>query len=199
MKARFSVALVLTAGLALSACTGEATSTSSASASSETVSREASTMTRTISVENQLKDWWGGTGIPITWKVSETVNEEWDGNSRPDHAPPDGLQGLVLEPFSGPYKVPLEVNVRYFKKYMRSYFVLAPVITIDGQAIELEPTEVHIGREQRLDTAGFGCRVGTTSTTSLSKKTPRGLLVYDVVMSCDSQSQQILIRSYQKS
>ena len=159
-------------------------------------------MTRTISVENELKDWWGGTGIPITWKVSGTVNKEWDGNSRPDHAPPDGLQGLVLEPFSGPYEVPLEVNIIYFKEYMRSYFVLTPVLTIDGQAIELEPTEVYIGREQRLDTAGFGCDVDTataSSTASLSKKTPRGLLVYDVVMLCENDGSRILIRNFQKS
>ena len=159
-------------------------------------------MTRTISVDNELKDWWGGTGIPITWKVSATANDEWDGNSRPDHAPPDGLQGLVLEPFSGPYEVPLEVNVKYFKEYMRSYFVLTPVITIDGQAVELEPTEVYIGREQQLDTAGFGCNLNrswtVSSTASLSKKTPRGLLMYDVVMSCGNYGSQILIRNYQK-
>ena len=204
MKARFTVALVLTAGLALSACSGETTSTPSASVSSTAINREASSsMTRTISLENQLKDWWGGQGIPITWKVSETDNSQWDGNSRPDHAPPDGLQGLVQEPFSGPYKDSLEVNVKYFKEFMRSYFVLTPVITIDGQAIELEPTEVYIGREQKLDTAGYvtrpHCKSGDLATASLSKKTPRGLLMYDVVMSCDSQSQQILIRNYQKS
>jgi hypothetical protein len=60
-------------------------------------------MTRKITVGNQLKDWWGGTGIPITWKVRETVNEQWDAKSRPDHAPSDSLQGLVQEPFSSPY------------------------------------------------------------------------------------------------
>lgn len=161
-------------------------------------------MTRVMSLENQLKDWWGGPGISITWKVSETENSMWDGNSRPDHAPPDGLQGLVQEPFSGPYKDSLEVNAQYFKEYMRSYFVLTPVINIDGQAIELEPTEVNIGREQKLATAGYAtrdgdCQSGESLTASLSKNTPRGLLMYDVVMSCDSQSETILIRNYQKS
>lgn len=158
-------------------------------------------MTRVMSLENQLKDWWGGPGISITWKVSETENSMWDGNSRPDHAPPDGLQGLVQEPFSGPYKDSLEANAQSWK-YMSSYFVLTPVINIDGQAIELEPTEVNIGREQKLATAGFECkttRYGESVTASLSKNTPRGLLMYDVVMSCDSQSETILIRNYQKS
>lgn len=204
MKARFTFALVLASGLVLSACSGEATSTPDTSESSTAISREASSsMTRVMSLENQLKDWWGGPGISITWKVSETVNSGWDGNSRPDHSPPDGLQGLVQEPFSGPYKDSLEVNAKYFKEYMRSYFVLTPMITIDGQAIDLEPTEVYIGREQKLETAGYvtrpHCQSGESSTASLSKKTPRGLLMYDVVMSCDSQSQQILIRNYQKS
>ena len=156
-------------------------------------------MTRTISLENQLKDWWGGEGIPITWMVSETDNSEWDGNSRPDHAPPDGLQGLVQAPFSGPYQGSLEVNAKYFKQYMRSYFVLTPVIRIDGQAIELEPIEVYIGREQKLTTAGFGCEYLRSSSASLSKKTPRGLLVYDVVMLCENDGSRILIRNFQKS
>ena len=162
-------------------------------------------MTRTILVENELKDWWGGTGIPITWKVSGTVNKEWDGNSRPDHAPPDGFQGLVQEPFSGPYKDSLEMNYKLLNPSInQSYFVLTPVINIDGQAIELEPTKVKIGATQTLATAGYAtsggdCEDGESLTASLSKNTPRGLLMYDVVMSCEFKVQQILIRNYQKS
>ena len=161
-------------------------------------------MTRVMSLENQLKDWWGGPGIPITWKVSGTVNKDWDGNSRPDHAPPDGFQGLVQEPFSGPYKDSLELNFLFFSTLNQSYFVLTPVITIDGQAIELEPTEVYMGDSQKLATAGYATRGGDCGyaeslTASLSKNTPRGLLMYDVVISCNIQGQQILIRNYQKS
>lgn len=86
---------------------------------------------------------------------------------------------------------------------MRSYFVVTPETTIDGQAIELEPIEVYIGREQQLDTAGFGCNLNSektvSSTASLSKKTPRGLLMYDVVMLCENHGSKILIRNFQKS
>ena len=206
MKARFTVALMLTTGLVLSACSGEATSTSSGSGSSAPINREASlSYTHPFSVENQLKDWWGGNGIPITWKVSETVNSDWDGSSRPDHAPPNGFQGLVQEPFSGVYNVNLEVNAAMFSGDSR--FVLTPVVTIDGQAIDLQPIVVNAGGD--LVSAGISCQAPVTGTkynsasASLSAKTPRELLMYDVVLFCypheDSFKQRILIRNYQKS
>jgi hypothetical protein len=209
MKARFTVALVLTAGLAglvLSACSGETTSTPSASVSSAPVNREASlSNTHPFSVENQLKDWWGGPGIPVTWKVSETDNSDWDGSSRPDHAPPNGFQGLVQKPFSGVYNVDLEVNGAMFTGDSR--FVLTPVVTIDGQTIDLQPIVVNAGGN--LVTAGISCQAPVTgteyrsATASLSAKTPRELLMYDVVLFCypydDSFKQRILIRNYQKS
>lgn len=208
MKARFTVALVLTvslAGLVLSACSGEATSTSSASGLSAPTNREASlSYTHPFSVENELKDWWGGQGIPVTWKVSETVKSDWDGNSRPDHAPPNGLQGLVQKPFSGVYNVNLEVNGAMFSGDSR--FVLTPVVTIDGQAIDLEPIVVKAGGN--LVTAGISCQapgIGdiNSATASLSVKTPRELLMYDVLLFCysseDSFKQRIVIRNYQKS
>jgi len=205
MNARFTVALVLTAGLALSACRGETTSTPSASVSSTPISREASrSETLPFSVENQLKDWWGGTGIPITWKVSETVNSDWDGNSRPDHAPPNGFQGLVQEPFSGVYNANLEIN--FVSVAGTSRFVLTPVVTIDGQAIDLQPIVVIAGAQ--LISADASCQapgIGqiNAATASLSAKTPRELLMYDVLLFCysseDSFKQRILIRNYQKS
>lgn len=83
---------------------------------------------------------------------------------------------------------------------MRSYFVLTPMINIDCQAIDREPTEAYIGREQRLQRAGYvarsHCQSGESSTASMSKKTPRGLPMYGVVMICDSQSWQILILNH---
>ena len=206
MNLLFVPMTLLCASLALSACGGGATSAPGESGSSTPISRQAAeSTTRVMSLENQLKDWWGGPGISITWKVSGTVNKEWDGNSRPDHAPPDGFQGLVQEPFSGPYKDSLEMNYKLLNPSInQSYFVLTPVINIDGQAIELEPTKVKIGATQTLATAGYAtsggdCEDGESLTASLSKNTPRGLLMYDVVMSCEFKVQQILIRNYQKS
>lgn len=209
MRARFTVVVGLAAvlaGLVLSACSGGVTSTSGESGSSAPINRAASeSYTHPFSVENQLKDWWGGTGIPITWKVSETVKSHWDGISRPDHAPPNGFQGLVQEPFSGVYNVNLEVNGALFSGDSR--FVLTPVVTIDGQAIDLQPIVVNAGGD--LVTAGISCQAPVTGSkynsamASLSAKTPRELLMYDVLMFCypheESFKQRILIRNYQKS
>lgn len=80
MKPGFVTAIAITAMLALSACGSEETSSIGASPESAD-SREAamssgSTFGHYFAVENQLKDWWGGSGIPITWKVSEV--DEYD-------------------------------------------------------------------------------------------------------------------------
>ena len=206
MNLLFVPMTLLCATFALSACGGGATSAPGESGSSTPVSREASrSETLPFSVENQLKDWWGGTGIPITWKVSETVNSDWDGNSRPDHAPPNGLQGLVQEPFSGVYNANLEINFASIAGTSR--FVLTPVVTIDGQAIDLQPIVVIAGAQ--LISADTSCQAPVTgtnynsATASLSAKTPRELLMYDVVLFCypheDSFKQRIVIRNYKKS
>ena len=203
MRAALKVAVALSAGLALSACSSETTATPGTSASSSSITRQASgSYTDPISVENQLKDWWGGPGIPITWKVSEIDDDHWDGNSRPDHAPPDGFQGLVQKPFAGPYVANLETYAMFFDS---ARFVLTPVITIDGQEIELQP--IVVIPQERMSTTGFSCvqRFNgnrTSEVASLSQKTPRGLLVYDVVLNCGVNSgdvERILIRNYQKS
>ena len=189
--------------LVLSACSGETVSMPSSSESTTEVVRNAkTTSTHPFAVENQLKDWWGGDGIPITWKVSETENVYWDGVSRPDAAPPHGFQGLVQPPFSGSFQSPLEWNIR--ERGVR--FVLTPAVTIDGQSIELEPIRVGMrglgDNYWLMDTAGFiiGCTARAEHTfTSLSKQTPRGLLVYDVDMVCSStRVAEVIIRNYQK-
>jgi hypothetical protein len=205
MNLLFVPMTLLCASFALSACGGGATSAPGESGSSTPISREASrSETLPFSVENQLKDWWGGTGIPITWKVSETVNSDWDGNSRPDHAPPNGFQGLVQEPFSGVYNANLEINFASIAGTSR--FVLTPVVTIDGQAIDLQPIVVIAGAQ--LISADASCQapgIGqiNSATASLSAKTPRELLMYDVLLFCysskDSFKGRILIRNYQKS
>jgi hypothetical protein len=91
----------------------------------------------------------------VTWKVNETVESDWDGVSRPNAAPPHGFQGLLQEPFSGPYNVNLEVNASMFSGDSRS--VLTPVISIDGQAIDLQPFVVKSGGN--LVTAGSSCQM----------------------------------------
>ena len=179
-----SVAAV-TAALTLSAC-GSATTSSTATSPDPSVSRKADfiplmgSFSHYFAVENQL------TGIPITWKVSDTVNRHWDGNSRPDHRPPDGLQGLVQEPFSGSYKVRLEMNERTLRE---ARFVLTPVAVVEGEIAELEPIE-FTGIPARMTTAGKVCEGPMEGgikpvTASLSKELKGGLLVYEVVMDCN--------------
>ena len=53
----------LCARLAMSACGGKVTSTPNASGSSTPISCEAMSGSVQFSVENQLKDWWGGPGV----------------------------------------------------------------------------------------------------------------------------------------
>lgn len=209
---RLSVTVsVLCAGLMLSACGGEAGSVSNAAGSPGPISREAGrSVTIPFAVENQLNDWWGGPGISITWRVSETVNYDWDGISRPDHVPPNGFQGLVQKNGSGSFRVPLEINDQPGEG-PSSRFVLTPVISIDGQEIELQPISAKLGTflGVRLSTSGSECFAADINgsppptVVSLSARTPRGLLVYDVVLKCrnplDYATQHIMIRNYQKS
>ena len=175
--------------LVLSACSGDTASIPSSSESSTEVARNASSSATTqVAVENQLRAWWSGDGIPITWKVSETDNYYWDGASRPDHAPPNGLQGLEQAAFSGFYRTGLEINLNAYEVT----FVLTPTITIDGQIIDLQPvrfattsgnaTWFMSGAEiSRQCWKGMKPKI----TEYLMQKTPRGLLGYYLELACN--------------
>ena len=211
MRARFAITMVMTLGLALAACGSGGSSSPSTSTSGSLPAREAGiSLTQPLVVENQLNDWWGGNGIPITWKVSEVDTFDWDGVSRPDAAPPHGFQGLVQQTGSGPYRVPLELasptNVG-----KGSRFVLTPTVTIDSQGIDLPPIVFKTHSTNQLAMAGVACQYpfddtgaiipgGGSAVASLSQRTPRGLLMYDVVMTCQTGRVPwtILVRNYQK-
>lgn len=178
--------------LMLSACGGDTASIPSSSESSTEVARNASSSATTqVAVENQLRAWWSGDGIPITWKVSETDNFDWDGASRPDHAPPNGLQGLEQAAFSGFYRTTPEINLNAYEVT----FVLTPTITIDGQIIDLQP--VRFATNSGNDTwfmsgaeIGRQCWKGMKPkiTEYLMQKTPRGSLGYYLELACNEQS-----------
>ena len=212
MRARFAITMVMTLGLALAACGSGGSSSPSTSTSGSLPAREAGiSLTQPLIVENQLNDWWGGNGIPITWKVSEVDTFDWDGVSRPDAAPPHGFQGLVQQTGSGPYRVPLELasptNVG-----KGSRFVLTPTVTIDSQGIDLPPIVFKSKATNLLAIAGVACQdpfddtgalkpgASSSAVASLSQRTPRGLLMYDVVMTCQTGRVPwtILVRNYQK-
>lgn len=157
-----------------------------------------------LTVESQLRDPSTGDSIPITWKVTNVEKEYrgWDGPSRPDNPPPDGLQGLVQTAESGKVKIRMESRDS-------GTFVLTPHVSIDGQDIELVFIEVNNGRwdfPERLYAAGEYCiNDGEGYTVTMSTKIPtrgRQLLVYDYVMQCVANKKggsTILIRTYQRN
>ena len=168
-----------------------------------------------VTVENRLQDWWGGDGIPITWRVTETQNRYWDGASRPDHAPPKGLQGLVQNADSGQYRVRLEVNTTYEGQNL---FALTPVASVDGEQVALSPITFEYWNTQNsasdgdgnlgwnLSSGGRVCKFDVTArdptqVQSFTYRTPRGDLAYDVVLKCPrlpAGPAGVLIRNYQR-
>ena len=163
-----------------------------------------------VSLENQLADWWGGDGIPITWKVSEVVDADWDGASRPDAKPPKGLQGLVLDAFSDAKVTRLELNFSPTPVTKTRRFVLTPTVTVDGQQIDL-PSITFFNRDYmayswEMIHGGMTCTPNMPAPTvkeSWSAKTPRGLLQYDVLLTCpdgiNGAPAKVLIRNYQRN
>ncbi len=144
MRPRFTLAVLMTVGLAVSACSGEGTASPSSSVTDLPVERQAgitggggggNAPDSPVAVQNELGAYWSEQGIPITWKVSEVDNHDWAGNLRPDHAPPNGFQGLKQDAFSGAYRVPLEWNSSGFE----IRFVLTPIVSVNGQSMDLQP------------------------------------------------------------
>ena len=204
MKPGFVTAIAITAALALSACSGEEVSTSSSTSSSSPISRSAGlSFPYWLTVDNQVKDWWGGDGISITWKVSEVDSSNWDGVSRPNAAPPHGFQGLEQKSMSDPQRVRMQMDGAA-KPGAR--FVLTPLTTIDGEVLELAPITLKIsGGEANMSAAGVPCRSsaqgsGGSATASFSKKTPRGLFMYSIDMACEFNADgwSLLVRNYKR-
>ena len=157
-------------------------------------------------LENRVGDWWGGNGVPITWKVTEVDSFDWDGTSRPDNPPPQGLHGLVQQAFSGERKTRLEINNPGGNSDKTNRFVLTPIASIDGEDVPLAPIRVQrIGGSDeawRLRSGDKYCSdAWETTTVPLTVKTPRGQLRYDLVLDCEVDSSggsKVQVRNYQK-
>lgn len=145
-----------------------------------------------ISVENQvvLPD---GSPTTMTWRVTQTRNTFWDGSSRPDHAPPQGFQGLVQEAGSGSYQARAEVNDTEFS-LTKPNFTLTPTIDIKGETIALEPLLMiygYNGWELVLkDQTVYGC-----GTTKFQAQTSSGPLSYEITGTCPSLQPTFVIAS----
>lgn len=97
-----AVALAVVVGGSLAACgssSGQAESTSTAS--------ESSTV-EALSTETHIV-WENNLGTDLTFAVSGTQNNYWDGDSRPDHSYPNGINGYTL-PAGNTFNERLEVN-----------------------------------------------------------------------------------------
>lgn len=98
-----TVALVVAVGGSLAACgsnSGQAESTSTAS--------ESSTV-EALSTETHIV-WENNLGTDLTFAISDTQNNYWDGDSRPDHSYPNGISGYTLAS-GNTFNERLEVNM----------------------------------------------------------------------------------------
>jgi hypothetical protein len=76
--------------LALTGCCGAASSAPTGSASASVSARAASQETHIV--------WTNDTGTALTLTVGDVQSGGYDGDSRPDHAYPQGINGYTLEP-----------------------------------------------------------------------------------------------------
>lgn len=126
----------------------------------------------------------------------------WDGSSRPDHVPPNGLAGL-LQDAPSTYTTRLEVNQSLGAPLAR--FDLTPVITVDGQAIELFPLQVfNFGPSVTWAIKSVGasdfenfCTADPVSR-QFFEKTPRGYLEYHYDVRCGNPA-SILVRNLSRN
>lgn len=192
-----AVALSLTAVLAGCSSENSALPERAAQAPDEDMAESADQMVgssqRTmISVDNQLA-LPDGSPAKVTWRVTGTQNSFWDGSSRPDHAPPQGFQGLVQEAGSGPYRARAEVSDNSFTK--RPVFYLTPSVIVDEQAVELEPLLLvygSVGWEMALQNETvYGC--GTSP--EFTAQTSSGELTYQVIGKCPSLEPSFTLKS----
>jgi hypothetical protein len=162
--------------------------------------RQAASCSETVYLrtKSELKNWWSGESLPITWKSKVMRNSDFDGSTRPDHAPPQGFQGLVQTVESGTHTQPIEYSATCtipplegaggFGAGNRKTMELTPTINIDGKTIELatipfanmdlgspHPYQMF-GTEQRY----YSCGEEVVHYYS----TPRGDLQYSVKMDC---------------
>ena len=180
-------ALLVGCGSSTGSPASQGASASSAGESSTGIARQAASISYKFTVVNELKDWWDGPGIPLVWKVSNTKNEYWDGVSRPDHAPPQGFQGLEQEAQTS-YSAAVELNSSFLSDTTK-YFTLTPSIVVDGQEYELMPVLVHDDKRNvelivGMDESKNVCRDAPASSRQFSQKTSRGYLEYQYDFAC---------------
>ena len=162
-----------------------------------------------LGTRSELREWWTGNSLPVTWKSSVTKNSDWDGYTRPDHEPPHGYQGFAQTVESGTHYQPLEYSAicSYppleggggFAAGNRKTMDLTPTVTIDGQTFDLSRIDfanADLGQPQPYYTVGgkqVYYRCGEVQT--FSQQTPRGYLYYNVTWECPKGKYGVLVLS----
>lgn len=151
-------------------------------------------------LRSELKNWWDGSSLPVTWEVTWTENKYWEGASRADHAPPEGFQGLTQNAGESTYTPRLEISApcNNFDSQggwgADTLFRMRPVVTIDGQRIPLAEIPFHHAhlsgwfnpQIQPFKTANGGTQpFGCGEPYVWSEKTPRGRLYYEFLFECN--------------
>ena len=146
-------------------------------------------------VENNLDPIGNSSEAPsIVWNVSDTSNEFWDGSSRPDHAPPEGLQGFTQAAHSGGRTFRAELNSSR-SAAPGAHFTLTPSVLVDGVTYPLQPFRFEYNEVLwerwivNAPTAGnicFGAPYIGTATT------PAGTFTYKAKATCDVTGNALL-------
>ena len=206
MKLRALAAITLAAALTSAAgcaTSGDRSASSFEDATDSTVVGAECSYTRHFGLRSELKNWWDGGSLPVTWEVTWTENKYWDGSSRADHAPPEGFQGLTQNAGEGDYTPRLELSGRCSNFGSESevgtgantLFKMRPVVTIDGLRIPLAETPFHNSYLGGWSTTqifpfitvnGKSQAFGCGEPNIWSEKTPRGMLYYEFVLECNA-------------
>lgn len=166
--------------------------------------REAASCSQTVYMKtrSELRDWWSGSSLPITWKSKVERNSDFDGVTRPDHKPPQGYQGLVQTVESGTHTQPVEYSATCvyppieggggFGAGDRRTIQLTPTVTIDGQTIELSTIQyanADTGSPRPYYTVnGQQKYYECGETMTYYYKTPRGDLQYSEYLECTNNN-----------
>ena len=192
--------LVLSSTAVLGGCSSQGSSDAERAAEATTVESPedqgqavTSSKKTKISVDNQLVP-PDGTPATVTWQVTETENSYWDGSSRPNHAPPQGFQGLVQESGSGAYQARVEVNDTEFSR-KKPNFRLTPSISVNNEVIALEPLVMVYDYYGWVFLLKNRTVYGSLTSPTFTAQTSRGELDYQIIATCPSLEPRFVIKS----
>ena len=148
-----------TAALAV-AVAGSLAACGSNSANDQTTSTSTPSSTvEALSTETHIV-WENSLGTDLTFAVSDTANNYWDGDSRPDHSYPNGINGYTLAS-DNTYNERLEVN-------MNRHLVPSFTVTISNSSGEILTQKMEYSSLTTVDGRRVWNWGGATATKTLT-------------------------------